>query len=69
MKKGRLRAYNTKIIETSTTKEVWIYDEPIFFRLNEFEIEAKSRHIFEVKENEKHLMQWSALSQAESEIL
>ncbi|EAW7187113.1 Rep protein [Listeria monocytogenes] len=32
MKKGELLSYNTKIIDTPTTKEIWIYDEPIFSR-------------------------------------
>jgi len=27
-----LKAYNAKVIETPTTKEIWIYDEPIIYR-------------------------------------
>lgn len=34
-KKGSYLAYNTKIIETPTTKEVWIYDTPINCQLSE----------------------------------
>ena len=35
-----LKAYNAKIIETPTTKEVWIYDEPIIYRTTREESET-----------------------------
>jgi len=35
-----LKAYNAKIIETPTTKEVWIYDEPVIYRAKREESET-----------------------------
>ena len=32
VKRGKIKAYNVKIIETPWTKEVWIYDSPILYR-------------------------------------
>lgn len=36
-KRVTYRAYNTKIIETPTTKEIWIYDEPVIYCSNQQE--------------------------------
>ena len=33
-KEGELLSYNTKITDTPTTKEIWIYDESIFRWIN-----------------------------------
>ena len=34
-----LKAYNAKVIETPSTKEVWIYDEPVIYRTKRKEAE------------------------------
>jgi len=34
-----LKAYNAKVIETPTTKEVWIYDQPIIYKAQRAEAE------------------------------
>lgn len=43
--KGSYLAYNTKIIETPTTKEIWIYDTPINRQLSEFSTKTYTKAI------------------------
>lgn len=63
-KKGILSAYNTKIIETPTTKEIWIYEEPIFYGLK---ADGKSSiGIFEQENKRKSFDETSATNQYES---
>lgn len=48
VKEGELLSYSTKITDTPTTKEIWIYDKPIFRWINN-DKENISEHLTEQK--------------------
>lgn len=59
VKRGKLNAYNVKIIETPYTKEVWIYDSPILYQ-------TKKEKALEPNTARKNYDELSAMKQYDS---
>lgn len=60
-KKGSYLAYNTKIIETPTTKEIWIYDTPINRQLLENSAESYTKTVRKNFDNLSAIAQGNSL--------
>lgn len=67
VKRGEIKAYNTKIIITPSVKEIWIYEEPVIYRASKNEnVQESNSNLKSKTKAKKRYEEYSALEQYDS---